>query len=73
MGACVVDADYSGEIYVNLHNVGLKTQYLQEGDKIAQAVLIPIIHCGIEEVATDEFINFYSQRGEGGFGSTGDK
>tara|TARA_R110000824_G_scaffold11622_14_gene50985 strand:+ start:10739 stop:11209 length:471 start_codon:yes stop_codon:yes gene_type:complete len=73
VGACVVDAGYDGEIYVNLHNVGLKTQYLKEGDKIAQAVLIPIIHCGVDEVSSDEHINFHSQRGEGGFGSTGDK
>ena len=61
------------EVYVNLHNIGLTTEYLQPGDKIAQAVLIPIVHCGVEEVETDEFINFHSTRGTGGFGSTGEK
>jgi len=73
VGACVVDPGYNGEVYVNLHNVGAETQVIHGGDKIAQAVLIPIIHCGVEEVYTDQFLNFHSRRGEGGFGSTGDK
>lgn len=71
-GACVVDPGYDGEIYVNLHNIGLNTQYIQPGDKIAQAVLIPIVHCGIEEIESDN-LNKKSTRGSGGFGSTGDK
>ena len=53
-GACVVDPGYNGELYVNLHNIGLQTQYIHPGDKIAQAVLIPIVHCGIEEVFDPE-------------------
>ena len=73
VGACVIDPGYNGEIYVNLHNIGAETQVIKEGDKIAQAVMIPIIHCGVEEVYTDQFLNFQSRRGEGGFGSTGDK
>ena len=73
VGACVIDPGYDGEIYINLHNIGAETQVIKEGDKIAQAVMIPIIHCGIEEVETDQFLNFHSQRGDGGFGSTGDK
>tara|TARA_Y100001970_G_scaffold52693_3_gene66648 strand:- start:3360 stop:3827 length:468 start_codon:yes stop_codon:yes gene_type:complete len=71
-GACVVDPGYDGEVYVNLHNIGLHTQYIKPGDKIAQAVLIPIIHCGIEEVMLDA-LNEGSTRGSGGFGSTGDR
>jgi dUTP pyrophosphatase len=71
-GACVVDPGYDGEIYVNLHNIGLCTQYIKPGDKIAQAVLIPIVHCGIEEV-TEDNLNNNAARGEGGFGSTGDR
>jgi len=73
VGACVVDPGYKGELYVNLHNVGLQPQYLQEGDKIAQAVLVPILHCGVEEVGEEEFLSFPSGRGIGGFGSTGDR
>jgi len=73
VGACVVDPGYTGELYVNLHNLGFCPQYLQEGDKIAQAVLIPISHCNIEEVAEEEFLNSESGRGSGGFGSTGQR
>ena len=72
VGACVIDPGYNGEVYVNLHNIGAETQVIKEGDKIAQAVLIPIIHCKVEEVYTDQFLNFHSERRDGGFGSTGD-
>ena len=72
VGACVVDPGYTGEVYVNLHNIGLKTQYLKPGDKIAQAVLLPVFHCNIEEVSEEAFVE-KSQRGQGGFGSTGDR
>jgi len=71
-GACVVDPGYNGELFVNLHNIGLNTQYIKPGDKIAQAVLIPIIHCRVEEVIDDN-LNEGTLRGEGGFGSTGTK
>ena len=72
VGACVVDPGYDGEIYVNLHNIGCETQVIKPGDKIAQAVLVPVVHCGIEE-ATEDNLNNGSTRGEGGFGSTGDR
>ena len=42
------------------------------GDKIAQAVLVPIIHCGIEEVPEHK-LDANTERGDGGFGSTGNK
>ena len=72
VGACVVDPGYDGEIYVNLHNIGVETQKIKPGDKIAQAVLVPVVHCGIEET-TEDNLNNGSTRGEGGFGSTGDR
>lgn len=72
VGACVVDPGYDGEIYVNLHNIGVETQKIKPGDKIAQAVLVPIVHCGIEET-TEDNLNNGSSRGDGGFGSTGDR
>jgi dUTPase len=46
---------------------------IKSGDKIAQAVLIPIVHCRVEEVESDEFLNLQSERAEGGFGSTGER
>tara|TARA_R110000824_G_scaffold1643_6_gene8155 strand:+ start:7489 stop:7959 length:471 start_codon:yes stop_codon:yes gene_type:complete len=73
VGACVVDPGYDGELYVNLHNVGQRTQIIRPGDKIAQAVLVPVVHCGIEEVKDDKLLNRHSARGQGAFGSTGDK
>ena len=72
LGACVVDCGYTGEIFVNLQNIGWKTQYIKAGDKIAQAVLIPIDCCEIEEVSKKEFEK-KTPRGQGGFGSTDTK
>ena len=72
VGACVIDPGYNGEVYINLHNIGPKTQIIKPGDKIAQAVLIPIIHCRIMEVAEDN-LNEDTLRGAGAFGSTGDR
>ncbi len=70
VGACVIDCGYDGEVYVNLHNIGHDTQSFKPGEKIAQAVLVPINHCGIEEVFEDN-LNQKTERGSGGFGSTG--
>ena len=70
VGACVIDPGYDGEIFINLHNVGHETRIIAPGEKVAQAVLIPIVHCGIEEVFEDN-LNSLSPRASGGFGSTG--
>ena len=70
VGACVVDSGYDGEVFVNLHNIGTNTQIIEPGQKIAQAVLVPIVACGIKEVSHD-VLNRGSVRGDGGFGSTG--
>ena len=72
VGACIVDPGYNGEVFINLHNLGPESQIIKSGEKIAQAVLIPIIHCSVLEVPHD-YLNLGSDRGEGGFGSTGDK
>ena len=71
VGACVIDSGYDGEIYVNLHNVGDGTQVIRPGEKIAQAVLVPVACCEVEEVFEDT-LKKKSDRGSGGFGSTGD-
>mgnify|MGYP003666606979 FL=1 len=72
VGACVVDCGYNGEVYVNLHNIGPHSQSFKPGEKIAQAVLVPISHCNIEEALEDK-LNKKTERGSGGFGSTGDE
>lgn len=71
-GACVVDNGYDGEIFVNLNNIGGQVQRIVAGQKIAQAVLVPIITCDIEEIEDDAIYNNDTSRGSGGFGSTGD-
>jgi dUTP pyrophosphatase len=70
IGACVVDPGYTGEILVNLHNIGRETQEIAPGQKIAQAVLVPIEVCDVAETFVDPE-NKKTLRGSGGFGSTG--
>lgn len=78
IGACVVDSGYDGEVFVNLHNVGNKPQILKKGDKIAQAVLIPVVHFKpFEKVGDEDLYSYYpitiSDRGTGALGSTDKK
>ena len=62
-----VDSDYRGELKVILYNHGNKEFIVNNEDRIAQMVLMPIIKASFEEVENlPETI-----RGEGGFGSTG--
>tara|TARA_A100001515_G_scaffold123765_1_gene107771 strand:+ start:448 stop:921 length:474 start_codon:yes stop_codon:yes gene_type:complete len=72
VGACVVDSGYNGEVFVNLQNVGERSRIIEPGQKIAQAVMIPVEHCVIEECDTDT-LNQNSSRGDGALGSTGDR
>lgn len=72
VGACVVDSGYNGEVFVNLHNIGFGSQHLEPGQKIAQAVLIPVSYCEIDEMINDD-LNKSSTRGDGALGSTGDR
>ena len=75
VGACVIDSGYSGEIFVNLHNIGKGSQTVKNGDKIAQLVLIPVVQWRSVEVKEN---NLYqdaltiSSRGAGALGSTGE-
>lgn len=62
-----IDADYRGEIQVLLINYGKKDFSINLGDRIAQAVLCPIQKATFEVVQDLEA----TQRGAGGFGSTG--
>ena len=62
-----IDSDYRGEIKVILFNHGNKNFKINNNDRIAQMILIPVIKMDLEE--TNELPE--SIRGEGGFGSTG--
>ena len=74
VGACVIDAGYDGEVMINLHNVGKDDQVNKAGDKIAQVVMIPVVHFRPRERRLNELYKddlCISSRGSGGFGSTG--
>lgn len=75
VGACVIDEDYQGEIHIDVKNVGTEIQTLSPGDKIIQVICLPVNYVKIEEVESEEelFGNVVTERGEGGFGSTGTK
>jgi dUTP pyrophosphatase len=62
-----IDADYRGEVGVLLINLSKERVILKRGDRIAQLVVAPVVQATLVEVdaLTD------SQRGQGGFGSTG--
>jgi len=72
VGACVVDRGYTGEIFVNLHNITHRNQTLHEGDKIAQAVFVKV-RTDIELIDSDHIYDDETSRGEGALGSTGDR
>ncbi len=62
-----IDSDYRGEIKVIMINLGQKDFAINRGDRIAQMVIAPVARA---EFRYDENLN-ETERGEGGFGSTG--
>ena len=64
-----IDSDYRGELKIILFNHGDKDFIINNGDRIAQMVLVPIFKMEFEEV--DNLPD--TVRGQGGFGSTGKK
>ena len=63
----VVDSDYTGEIKVGLINLGNEDFVIKNGERIAQMVIMPVATAGFTVV--DELDK--TERGAGGFGSTG--
>ncbi len=64
-----IDCDYRGEVKVIMGNLGSEDQIIEHGDRVAQLVLAPVIQANYTIV--DELSD--TDRGEGGFGSTGKK
>lgn len=64
-----VDSDYRGDIGIIVHNLGKEPLFFDKGERIAQGVVVPVIHPEIFEV--NELLE--TGRGTGGFGSTGTK
>jgi dUTP pyrophosphatase len=77
VGACVVDSGYDGEVFVNLHNIGREPQLIEKGMKIAQVVMIPVVHFRALETTQDNLYDWcpitMSDRGTGALGSTDKK
>ena len=63
----LIDSGYTGAIHIKLYNHGEKTLEIKKGQKISQIVLLPIIMPVLCLVKSLEA----TQRGDGGFGSTG--
>jgi dUTP pyrophosphatase len=63
----VIDSDYRGDARITMLNLGQQLHEIDVGDRIAQLLIVPVTQIEWEEVeALDE-----TERGEGGFGSTG--
>ena len=63
----VIDSDYRGPVTVVLFNHGRDAQTVENGQRIAQLVITPVLQVGFEAVEElDDTV-----RGQGGFGSTG--
>ncbi|WP_341675250.1 dUTP diphosphatase [Niveibacterium sp. SC-1] len=63
----LIDSDYQGQIFVSVWNRGQKAFVIEPMERIAQLVVVPVLQVGFNVV--DEFES--SDRGDGGFGSTG--
>ena len=75
VGACVIDPGYEGEVLINLHNIGREVQTIGRQTKIAQMVMVPVVHFRALETSTGNLYDWYpiamSERKASGFGSTG--
>ena len=71
VGACVVDSDYQGEIHLHLINAGRESVVIEPGDKLVQFLLLPIDHGSVDLVDEEDLFDNKTDRGAGGFGSTG--
>lgn len=63
----LIDSDYQGELKVSVWNRSSEPYTIEPGERIAQMVIVPVVQA--EFIVTDDFIT--SERGDGGFGSSG--
>jgi|TARA_R100000664_G_C2753522_1_gene140952 dUTP pyrophosphatase len=73
VGAHCIDAGYDGEVFIDLHNIGLIESVIKPGDKIAQLTLVPVVHARVIETSDDLYADSIAitERGDGALGSTG--
>jgi dUTP pyrophosphatase len=63
----LIDSDYQGQVFVSCWNRGSETFVIEPGERIAQMVIVPVVHADFEIV--EDFV--VSERGAGGFGHSG--
>ena len=76
VGGGIIDTFYSGEVHLDIHNIGTQNLVIKEGDKIAQLIMVPILSCDITQCDESSLYDWMSQdtiRGTDGFGSTDKK
>jgi len=49
VGAHIIDSGYDGEVFIDLHNIGNESQEVHPGDKLAQLVMVPVVHFRLVE------------------------
>ncbi len=67
-GLGIIDSDYHGEIGVILQNDGINDYTVQPGERIAQLLFMPVVQVAFKLVSGFTTV---TERGDGGFGSTG--
>lgn len=75
IGSCVVDESYTGEVHISLINTTSHSVKIEPGQKIVQGLILLVGHSMPEEFESIEALydGFESERGAGGFGSSGTK
>ena len=76
VGAHIIDSGYDGEIFIDLHNIGKETQFVSADEKIAQLVLIPVVHFRALETKEEDLYGepiAISNRADGALGSTDER
>ena len=75
VGAHCIDSGYDGEVFIDIHNIGTEPQLIEPIAKIAQVVLVPVVSFRALETSNSDLYGWapitISDRGDGGFGSTG--
>lgn len=64
----LIDSDYQGQLFVSCWNRSVTAFTIEVGMRIAQLVIVPVVQVGFQQV---QDFSDTSERGEGGFGSTG--
>ena len=78
VGAHIIDSGFAGNVFIDMHNIGTEIQTINPGDKIAQLIMIPVIHfvplqANNEQSLYDMVQITMSDRGPGALGSTDKK